>query len=57
MAQNFYEILGVDEKAEIEETKYKDTTDFYRYYLMWAAILFLAWMLLKSTFITNVLQD
>ncbi len=55
--QSVFELIDSYEKAEIEETKYKDTTDFYRYYLMWAAVLFLLWMLLKSTFITNVLQD
>jgi len=45
------------EKAEIKETRYKDTTDFYYVYLKWAAILLLLWLLTKSTFITNVLTD
>ena len=45
------------EKAEIKETRYKDTSDFYFIYLQWAACLFLVWLLLKSTFISNVLQD
>lgn len=45
------------EKTEIQETRYKDTEDYYRVYLTWAACLFLLWLLLKSTFITNVLQD
>ncbi|MEX2335815.1 MAG: VWA domain-containing protein [Fulvivirga sp.] len=45
------------EKAEIKETRYKDTSDFYRVYLTWAICFFLLWLLLKSTFITNVLQD
>lgn len=45
------------EKAEIKTNRYKDTTDFYYVYLMWAVVLFLFWMLLKSTFLTNVLQD
>lgn len=45
------------EKAEIKETRYKDTSDYYFIYLQWAAGLFLVWLLLKSTFISNVLQD
>ena len=45
------------EKAEIKETRYKDTADYYFIYLQWAASFFLLWLLLKSTFISNVLQD
>lgn len=45
------------EKAEIRETRYKDTSDYYFIYLQWAASFFLFWLLLKSTFISNVLQD
>ncbi len=45
------------EKAEIKETHYKDTSDYYYIYLQWAASFFLLWLLLKSTFISNVLQD
>ncbi|HNP19920.1 MAG TPA: VWA domain-containing protein [Fulvivirga sp.] len=52
-----FQLIDKYEKAEIKETRYKDTTDFYRNYLMWALVLFLIWMLLKSTFISNVLQD
>jgi Ca-activated chloride channel family protein len=45
------------EKAEIKESRYRDTTDFYHVYLAWAIAFFLAWLVLKSTFISNVLQD
>lgn len=45
------------EKAEIKETRYKDTTDYYHHYLMWALIVFLIWLLTKSTFLSNALQD
>lgn len=45
------------EKAEIKETRYKDTSDYYFIYLQWAAALFLMWLVLKSTFISNILQD
>ncbi|HQQ98323.1 MAG TPA: VWA domain-containing protein [Cyclobacteriaceae bacterium] len=45
------------EKAEIKETRFKDTTDFYFIYLRWAIVLLIIWLLLKSTFVSNVLQD
>jgi len=45
------------EKAEIKETRFKDTSDYYFIYLQWGVSFFLLWLLLKSTFVTNVLQD
>ena len=45
------------EKAEIKETRYKDTSDYYHIYLMWAIVLYLLWLFTKSTFLTNALQD
>ena len=45
------------EKAEIKETRFKDTSDYYFIYLQWAIILFLFWLFMKSTFLSNVLQD
>jgi len=45
------------EKAEIKETRFKDTSDYYFIYLQWAVACFLLWLACKSTFITNVLQD
>lgn len=45
------------EKAEIKETRFKDTSDYYFVYLQWACSFFLIWLLLKSTFVANVLQD
>ncbi len=45
------------EKAEIKETRFKDTKDFYQIYLMWGLLVFLLWVLLKNTFITNALED
>lgn len=55
--ERVFNIINQYEKAEIKETRYKDTTDFYRIYLTWAICLLLLWLLLKSTFLTNVLQD
>jgi Ca-activated chloride channel homolog len=45
------------EKAEIKETRFKDTSDYYTNYLLWGIILLLIWLALKSTFMSNVLQD
>ncbi len=45
------------EKAEIKESRFKDTSDYYYIYIRWALVLLLLWLLLKSTFISNVLQD
>ncbi|MBL7845226.1 MAG: VWA domain-containing protein [Cyclobacteriaceae bacterium] len=45
------------EKAEIKETRFKDTADYYQHYLTWGIVLLLLWLFTKSTFISNVLQD
>jgi Ca-activated chloride channel family protein len=45
------------EKSEYKEKRYKNTSDYYQVYLQWAILLFLVWMLLKSTFITNPIED
>lgn len=54
---NVFNRIDQLEKAEIKETRYKDTSDYYYIYLQWAASFFLLWLLLKSTFVSNVLQD
>ena len=55
--EQVFALIDAYEKAEIKETRYLDTTDFYHVYLTWAVFLFLSWMALKSTFVTNILQD
>jgi Ca-activated chloride channel family protein len=55
--QQVFSLIDKYEKAEIKETRFKDTSDYYSVYLQWAICLFLLWLLLKSTFISNVLQD
>lgn len=52
-----FETIDQYEKVEIKESAYKNTTDYYNIYLMWAILLFLLWLLLKSTFVSNALQD
>jgi len=56
LAEVFSEIDRL-EKAEIKETRYKDTTDYYPVYLTWAVIFLLLWLMTKSTFLANALVD
>lgn len=55
--EEVFSIIDEYEKAEIKETRYKDTKDYYDVYLKWAIVFFLLWMLTKSTYISNVLVD
>lgn len=55
--ENVFDKIDKYEKAEIKESRYKNTKDFYYVYLRWAMIFFLVWMFLKSTFITNPISD
>ncbi|MEN8248386.1 MAG: VWA domain-containing protein [Bacteroidota bacterium] len=55
--ERVFKLIDLYEKAEIKETRYKDTTDFYYIYLKWAVVFFLIWLILKSTFVSNILQD
>jgi len=49
--------IDMYEKAEIKETRFRDKSDFYANYLSWAIVFFLCWLMFKSTYISNVLQD
>jgi len=55
--KNVFAKIDQYEKAEIKETRFKDTSDYYFIYLQWAILFFLVWLGLKSTFMINVLQD
>jgi Ca-activated chloride channel family protein len=55
--QQVFDMINQYEKAEIKETRFKDTSDFYFIYLQWGILFFLVWLLTKSTFMNNVLQD
>jgi Ca-activated chloride channel family protein len=55
--RNVFNRIDEYEKAEIKETRYKNTADYYYIYLQWAVAFFLLWLLLKSTFLTSALQD
>ncbi|RYU77162.1 vWA domain-containing protein [Hymenobacter persicinus] len=45
------------EKSEIKQTRFRNTKDYYRIYLLWAVGLWLLWLALKNTFLTNALED
>jgi len=55
--KNVFSRIDQYEKAEIQETRFKDSSDYYFVYLKWAILFFLLWLLLKSTFLSNALQD
>jgi Ca-activated chloride channel homolog len=55
--QQVFNKIDQYEKAEIKETRFKDTSDYYHIYLMWAMVLYLIWLFTKSTFLANALQD
>ena len=45
------------EKSEIKQTRFRNTRDYYRIYLFWCVGLWLLWLGLKNTFLTNALED
>ncbi len=55
--ENIFEQIDTLEKAEIIESRYKETQDFYRAYLFWGIVFFFIWLILKNTFINNFLLD
>jgi Ca-activated chloride channel family protein len=55
--QEVFRNINKLEKTEVTEKRFRDTRDYYQVYLKWALLLLLTWLLLKNTFITNVLED
>ena len=55
--ENIFNVIDEFEKTEIKENRYKNTVDYYQYYLLWSIVLFLFYILLKSTFINNIIKD
>jgi Ca-activated chloride channel family protein len=45
------------EKSPITQNRYQNTADYYHIYLYWAAACFIGFMVLKSTFVSNPLED
>ena len=55
--EKIFEVIDEFEKSEIKENRYKNTVDYYQYYLLWAIVLFLIYILIKSTFLNNIIKD
>jgi Ca-activated chloride channel family protein len=55
--ENIFSQIDELEKAEIIESRYRETLDYYRVYLFWAILFLLGWLGLKSTFVNNFLLD
>ena len=55
--ENIFNEIDEFEKSEIKENRFKNTVDFYQYYLLWGIIFFLTFILSKSTFVNNILKD
>lgn len=55
--ENIFSQIDELEKAEIIETRYKETLDYYRVYLFWGIVFLFIWLGLKSTFVNNFLLD
>lgn len=49
--------INLLEKVKYKDTVYSEVKDFYRVYLMWAIVLFILSLGLKTTFLANVLED
>ena len=55
--ENIFNEIDEFEKSEIKENRYKNTVDFYQYYLLWAIIFILLFIFIKSTYLNNILKD
>lgn len=55
--QAVFDEIDTLEKAEIIETRYKDTLDYYTVYLKWGLLFLLVYLFSKSTFVSNILRD
>ncbi len=55
--QQVFDEIDILEKSEIKESRYLNTADYYFIYLRWAILIFLIWLLSKSSFLNNFLQD
>ena len=54
---NIFKKIDQYEKSEIKIRRFKQTQDYYTVYLNWALVFMLTWLLTKSTFMTNALED
>ena len=55
--QEIFRKINLLEKSEIKELRFRNTKDYYRLYLFCCVGLWLVWLGLKNTFLTNALED
>ncbi|MCC3159573.1 VWA domain-containing protein [Hymenobacter sp. 15J16-1T3B] len=55
--QRIFARINQLEQSEIKLTRYRNTHDYYRYYLYWCVGLWLLWLGLKNTFLANAMED
>ena len=55
--ENIFSEIDEFEKSEIKENRYKNTVDYYQYYLLWGIIFILLFIITKSTYLNNILKD
>ncbi len=55
--ENIFSEIDEFEKSEIKENRYKNTVDYYQYYLLWGIIFILLFIFIKSTYLNNILKD
>lgn len=54
---NIFKRIDSLEKAEIKESRYRETKDFYPIYLLFGTLFLMTWLVTKSTFMVSVLED
>ncbi len=55
--EQVFQKINILEKTKIKENRFKNARDYYQVYLIWGVVFFLIWLLLKSSFMSNVLED
>ena len=55
--RNIFAEIDQLEKSEIQENRFKNTTDYYPVYLKWGILLLLLFLSTKATFLHNLLSD
>ncbi|MFL5730245.1 MAG: vWA domain-containing protein [Cytophagaceae bacterium] len=49
--------IDKQEKGKIRESRFRDNKDYYEVYLAWAVFFLLCWLITKSTFLSNAMED
>jgi Ca-activated chloride channel homolog len=52
-----FHFIDKQEKGKIKEARFRDNKDYYEIYLAWAIVFLLCWLITKSTFLSNAMED